>query len=64
MLGAGAGAGLGALASYQGAKTEVQERYFVELEKYEGSLKNFYCITGPNRYLGKYNEEIFIPELK
>ncbi|MDR3208913.1 MAG: hypothetical protein LBT45_03630 [Rickettsiales bacterium] len=63
MIGAGAGAAVGALASFQGAKAEVQERYLVELEKYEGSLKNFYCITG-SRYLGKYNEEILIDPMK
>ncbi|MDR1071469.1 MAG: hypothetical protein LBL21_02410 [Rickettsiales bacterium] len=63
MIGAGTGAAVGALASFQGAKAEVQERYLVELEKYEGSLKNFYCTTG-NRYLGKYNETIMVAPMK
>ncbi|MDR1071154.1 MAG: hypothetical protein LBL21_00720 [Rickettsiales bacterium] len=63
MIGAGSGAAVGAIASLSGARAEIQERHLVELEKYEGSLKNFYCITG-TRYLGKYNETIMIAPMK
>lgn len=62
-IGAGTGAALGGFAAYQGAKNEIDERLVVELQNYEGSLRDFYCITGA-RYLGKYNEQIMIPALK
>ncbi|MDR2268645.1 MAG: hypothetical protein LBD94_00495 [Rickettsiales bacterium] len=63
LIGAGSGAAVGGVAAYSGAKAEVEERYWVEFENYEGSLKNFYCITG-KRYLGRYNDEIIIPMMK
>jgi hypothetical protein len=62
-IGAGSGAAVGALASYKGAQDEITERYLVELDIYEGSLQQFYCITG-NRYLGRYNDNIIIPAMK
>jgi hypothetical protein len=62
-LGAGSGAAVGALASYKGAQDEIEERYFVEMDIYEGSLQQFYCITG-TRYLGKYNDDIIIPAMR
>lgn len=62
-IGAAAGAGLGGLAAYQGAKSEIEERWIVEVENYEGSLRGFYCITG-NRFLGAYNSMVVIPGMK
>jgi len=62
-LGAATGGGLGGLAAYQGAQGEIQDRWQVELDRYEGSLQRFYCVTGA-RPLGKYNEMFVIPAMK
>ncbi|MDR1027528.1 MAG: hypothetical protein LBL46_03875 [Rickettsiales bacterium] len=63
LMGAGSGAAVGALASFQNARAEVQTRYISELENYEGTLSRFYCITG-TRYLDKYNASVIIPAMK
>lgn len=60
MIGAAAGGALGGFSGYQGAQSELTERYLVAVNEYSLSLSNFACRTG-SRFLGIYNSEIFIP---
>jgi len=60
LTGAAAGGALGGFAGYQGAKTEVSDRWVAASREYEDSLSNFVCMTG-NRFLGKYNDYVEIP---
>lgn len=62
MIGAGAGAGLGAFTAYQGAQDEIDQRWVSAVTEYKDSLKNFYCATG-TRYLSTYNEAAIIPNM-
>ncbi|MBR5354817.1 MAG: hypothetical protein IK122_01675, partial [Alphaproteobacteria bacterium] len=61
--GAGVGGAMGGFAGYQGAKSEVTDRWTAAVREYEDSLSNFVCMTG-TRYLGKYNDYIEIPDMK
>jgi hypothetical protein len=63
LIGAGAGGALGGLSAYQGAKSEIEERYIVALQEYEGSLRKVYCMTG-SRFLKSYNDTVVIPNMK
>lgn len=60
ITGAGIGAGLGGFSSYQGAQTDIQNRWVTEVQAYKDSLTKFYCGTG-QRYLSQYNEILIIP---
>lgn len=60
LVGAGAGAGLGAFTAYQGAQSEIEERLYTAQREYKDSLNMFYCITG-NRLLSMYNDPVVIP---
>lgn len=60
LVGAGAGAGLGAFTAYQGAQSEIEERLVSAIREYKDSLNMFYCITG-NRLLSMYNDPVVIP---
>jgi hypothetical protein len=60
LVGTAAGGALGGLAGYQGAKSELTERFLAAQREYEGSLTNFGCWTG-GRYLAPYNSYIDIP---
>lgn len=62
LVGAGAGAGLGAFTAYQGAQSEIEERLYTAQREYKDSLNMFYCITG-NRLLSMYNEVFAIPAM-
>ena len=62
IVGTAAGGALGGFAGYQGAKTEVSERWTAAVTEYKGSLSNFICATG-NRFLSQYNDYAQIPEL-
>ncbi|MBR3148349.1 MAG: glycine zipper family protein [Alphaproteobacteria bacterium] len=61
VAGAATGGALGGFAGYQGAKTEITDRWVAASREYEDSLSNFVCMTG-TRFLGKYNDYIEIPE--
>lgn len=63
LVGTAAGGALGGFAGYQGAQSEVSERWVSALREYEDSLSNFVCITGA-RPLSKYNDYADIPALK
>ncbi len=55
LTGAGAGGALGAFSAYQGAKTDISNRWTTAVREYEDSLGKVYCITG-DRYLTRYND--------
>lgn len=63
IVGTAAGGALGGFAGYQGAQSEVSERWVSALREYEDSLSNFVCTTGA-RFLSKYNDYADIPALK
>ncbi len=63
LVGTAAGGAMGGFAGYQGAKSEITDRWTAAVREYEDSLSNFVCMTG-NRYLSKYNDYAEIPELK
>ncbi len=60
--GAGIGAGLGGFTAYQGATTDVENRWVAEVQAYKDSLTKIYCATG-KRYLSQYNEVAIIPTI-
>mgnify|MGYP003412488811 CR=1 FL=1 len=62
LVGAGSGAGLGAFTAYQGAQTEIEERWVSAIREYKDSLNKFYCVTG-KRPLATYNDLVQIPSL-
>ena len=63
IVGTAAGGALGGFAGYQGAQSEVSERWTSAVREYEDSLSNFVCTTG-GRFLSKYNDYADIPALK
>ena len=62
MIGAAAGGALGGFTGYQGAQSEITERYLSALYEYEGSLSNFVCVTGA-RFLYEYNGLAVVPQM-
>lgn len=60
LIGAGAGGALGAFAAYQGAQTEIQERWVTAVREYKDSLQKIFCATG-SRFLSQYNDVVTIP---
>jgi hypothetical protein len=62
LIGAGAGAGLGAFTSYQGAVDDVSNRWASAVTEYKDSLSKFYCATG-TRFLASYNDIAIIPNI-
>ncbi len=62
LTGAGAGAGIGAFSAYQGAQTEIQDRWTAAVREYKDSLQKFYCWSG-NRFLAFYNDVVMIPTM-
>lgn len=63
IVGTAAGGALGGFAGYQGAQSEVADRWTSALREYENSLSNVVCTTGA-RFLSKYNDYADIPALK
>ena len=62
LIGAGAGGAMGAFVGYQGAQSDIENRWTAAVREYNDSLTKFYCATG-NRYLSKYNDVVYIPEI-
>ena len=62
LIGAGAGGALGAYAGYQGAQSDVENRWVTAVREYKDSLQKIYCATG-KRFLGYYNDQIIIPTM-
>jgi len=63
LIGAGSGAALGGWTGYQGARTEVEQRWVTAVQEYNDSLTKFYCATG-TRFLASYNDMLEIPTIK
>ncbi len=62
MIGAGAGGALGAFTAYQGAQSDIDERWVSAVREYNDSLQKFYCATG-NRFISYYNDTVIIPNV-
>ncbi len=62
LIGAGAGGALGAYSGYQGAQSDVENRWVTAVREYKDSLQKIYCATG-KRFLGYYNDQIVIPSM-
>lgn len=60
MVGAGVGGAAGAFAAYQGAQSDIDERWVSAVREYKDSLQKFYCATG-SRFLSYYNDAVIIP---
>ena len=53
---------MGAFTAYQGAQNDIENRWVTAVREYNDSLQKVYCITG-DRFLGYYNDDIYIPAL-
>ena len=62
LIGAGAGGALGAFTAYEGAQSDIDERWVSAVREYKDSLQKFYCVTG-SRFLSYYNDVVFIPNV-
>lgn len=60
LTGAGVGGAAGAFTAYQGAQSEIDERWVSAVREYKDSLQKFYCGTG-KRFLSFYNDIAVIP---
>ena len=60
LIGAGAGAGMGAFTAYQGAQSDIEDSWVTAVREYKDSLQKIYCFTG-DRFLGHYNAMLSIP---
>ena len=63
IVGTAAGGALGGFAGYQGAQSEVSERWTSAVREYKDSLSSVVCTTG-GRFLSEYNDYAEIPALK
>lgn len=63
LTGAAAGGALGGFAGYQGAQSEIAERWTTAVDEYRNSLLNFTCFTG-ERFLSFYNDMAQIPAMR
>lgn len=61
LTGAGVGGAAGAFTAYQGAQSEIDERWVSAVREYKDSLQKFYCGTG-TRFLSFYNDITVIPK--
>ena len=61
LTGAGIGGGVGAFTAYQGAQSEIDERWVAAVREYKDSLQKFYCGTG-TRFLSFYNDIAVSPQ--
>lgn len=62
LIGAGAGGAMGAFVAYQGAQSDIDERWVSAVREYKDSLQKVYCITG-DRFLSYYNDMFMIPNM-
>ena len=62
LTGAGVGGAMGAFTAYQGAQSEIEQRWVSEVRAYKDSLQKVVCMTG-NRFLSQYNDPVSIPPL-
>lgn len=62
IIGTAAGGALGGFAGYQGAQSEMYDRYLQATTEYSNSLMNFNCVTGTH-FLSLYNDDAIIPNL-
>ena len=62
MIGAGAGGALGAFSAYQGAQSDIDERWVSAVREYKDSLQKFYCATG-SRFMSYYNDTVVVPNM-
>lgn len=63
MIGAAAGGVMGGFSSYQGAKSEITDRWTEAVREYKDSLTTVYCATG-TRFLATYNDLVQIDSMK
>ena len=63
LKGAGVGGALGGFAGYQGAQSDIEDRFVQATREYNDSLEKFYCGTG-RKWLSFYNDEVIIPSMK
>ncbi len=63
LTGAGVGAGMGAFTAYQGAQTEIDERWAAAVQEYKDSLQKFFCGSG-NKFMSFYNDVTAVPALQ
>ena len=63
LTGAGVGGAMGGFVAYQGAQSDIDERWVTASREYKDSLQKVYCISG-RRFLGYYNDVIQIPSVK
>ena len=62
LTGAGIGGAMGGFVGYQGAQSDINDRWVSAVREYKDSLTRVYCATG-KRYLGQYNDVIVVPPL-
>ncbi len=62
LIGTGAGGALGAFSGYQGAQSDIEDRWVTAVREYNDSLQKVYCATG-KRFLGYYNDQVVIQGL-
>lgn len=60
LTGAGVGGAMGAFAGYQGAQSDIENRWVSAVREYKDSLQKVYCATG-KRFLSYYNDTVIIP---
>lgn len=60
LIGAGVGGAMGAFSGYQGAQSDIEERWVSEVRAYKDSLQKIYCATG-TRFMSYYNDVVVVP---
>jgi hypothetical protein len=62
LKGAGVGAAMGGFSGYQGAQSDIEERFIQARSEYRDSLQKFYCGTG-RKFISFYNDDAEIPSM-
>ena len=63
LKGAGIGGAIGGFAGYQGAQSDIEERFVQATREYNDSLEKFYCGSG-RRFMTFYNDTVTVPTMK